>query len=157
MYFKIFGYGHEDKAVLEFIKWWIRKGDGDWEKDLTKNDNIKGFFFGRNVDNTIIVRKEGKLNLIIKKDIIVDNKPRDLEKGEMYLNKNSMSGFFKAVDTAAIWLATMRDYDPKEIDEKKAYELGNRFDAVEVGFFLETVDQQGWELHIRTDVVGIPK
>jgi hypothetical protein len=157
MYFKIFGYGHEHKDVLEFIKWWLRKGDGDWDKDIKKNDNVRGFFFANDIDRTVLVRESGKFNLIIKKDIIVSDKPRELKKGEMYLNKESMNGFFRALEQAEIWLANRQDYDPKEIDEKKAYEQGVRFDTVGVGFILETVDNDGWELHIHADVVGMPK
>lgn len=157
MYLKIFGYGHEYKAILEFIKWWMRKGDEDWDKDIKKNDNIKGFFYPNDIDRTVLVREQGKLNLIIEKDIIISDRPRGLKKGEFYLNKDSMSGFFKAAEQAELWLANRRDFDPSEIDQKKAYEQGMRFDTVGVGFFLETIDHHGWKLQIRADVVGIPK
>lgn len=157
MYFKIFGYGHDYKSVLEFIKWWLHKGDGDWDKDFKKSDNIHGFFFSKDIDRTVLVREEGRLDLIIKKDIIVSDKPRELRKGEMYLNKDSMKGFFTAAEKAETWLSIRRDFDPSEMDEKKTYEQGMKFNTVGVGFFLETIDHHGWELHIRADVVGIPQ
>jgi len=156
MYFKIFGYGHEYKAVLEFIRWWIRKGDGEWEKDIKKEDNLRGFFSACDVDRTILFREDGKYKLIIKKDVIVSHKPRELKKGEMYLNKEQMSGFFRSAEMAETWISIARDYEPGEIDEKKAYELSSRSDNVGVGFLLETVDEHGWEMHIRLDVVRIP-
>ena len=157
MYFKIFGYGHDHKNILEFIKWWLHKGDGEWDKDIKKSDNVHGFFFSKNIDRTVIIREKGEFDLIIEKDIIVSDRPRGLKKGEMYLNKDSMKGYFTAAEKAEIWLTTRRDCDPKEIDEKKAYEQGMRFDNIGVGFFLETIDQSGWILQIRADVVAIPQ
>ncbi|TFG35965.1 MAG: hypothetical protein E4H47_00080 [Parcubacteria group bacterium] len=157
MYIKIFGYAHNYKDISEFIKWWLRKGGGYWDKDIKKTDSVHGFFSSKDIDRTVLVREEGRLDLIIEKDIIVSDRPRELRKGEMYLNKDSMKGFFATAEKAETWLATRRDFDPKEIDEKKAYEQGIRFDTIGVGFLLETVDRDDWQLHIRAGVVGIPQ
>ncbi|MCX6761176.1 MAG: hypothetical protein NTZ84_03705 [Candidatus Nealsonbacteria bacterium] len=137
-------------------KWWLKSGG--WDKDIKINDKIKGGFSVRDIVHTVLVREDGKFDLIIEKGIIFsDRSQRKLKKGEICLNKGLMNGFARAAKKAEIWLESRCDYDPCEIDAKKAYEQGIRFDMVGVGFFIETVDHHGWELRIRADVVGIPK
>lgn len=156
MYFKTFGYGHECEEIMEFIRWWL-KSEG-WDRDIKTNDKIKGGFSIRDVVHTVLVREEGKFDLIIKKGVIFsDERQRKLKKGEILMNKGLVTGFARSVKKAEIWLERRGDYDPCEIDAKKTYEQGTRFDMVGVGFVIETTDARGWELRIRAEVVGIPK
>jgi len=156
MYFKIFGYGHEHKAILEFIRWWMKSER--WDKDIKINDVVDGGFSIRDITHTVLVREDGKFDLIIEKGVLFSDGPqRKLQKGEMYINQGIISGFSRAVKKTEAWLASMEDCDPCEIDKKEAYEQGLRFDMVGVGFILETTDPNDWKIRIRAKVVGIPK
>lgn len=158
MYFKTFGYGHDHEEILEFIKWWIKSEC--WDKDIKIGESWKGCGGPsiRDIAHTVSVQKQGSFDLIIEKNVIMSDEPsRGMKKGEFYLNKGPMNGFIRAAKKIEIWLESRWDYDPCEIDAKKAYEKGLIFDTVGIGFIVETVDQAGWKLRVRADVVGIPK
>lgn len=155
MYFKIFTHGYDRENLLKFIEWWMRS-EG-WDKDIKTGETFKGGISIRDITRTILIKKEGILDLIIEKDFVQSDRPRGLKKGERYLNKGPVGGFIRASKKVETWLASRYDYDPREIDEKKAYEQGLRFGMVGIGFFVETIDVNFWKLKIHADVVGIPK
>jgi hypothetical protein len=157
MYVKIFEYGYDWEELLKFIQWWIKSDNFD--KDTKIGDRVRGGVAIRDVNHTILIVQKGNFELVIEKGAIMsDGPPRELKKGELYLNKWLLgTGFDKSVKQIKNWLEKMGHYNPHLMNPQKADRESKKFDLIGTGFFIETPDFNTWHLRIVADVVGLPK
>lgn len=160
MIFKAFEYEHSKENILEFLKFWI--SSEEFLKDIKK-----GSFVGssrktvRDVKHTIVISKNGLLELSIKKGAIVSDMPRDLTPGEIYLNEND--GFSKVIKEIDKWLEDAKKQDPWSVDYQKALSAKRNFEWIGLGFYLETEIEpekdiiHRWTMKISVGVVPLPK
>jgi len=160
MYIKSFAYGHDEKLISSFLRWWIKSGN--FSKDIKIGDKIDGGNAIRDINHTIRILQKGKFTLIIEKDAIMsDGHRKTLKKDELYLNKNNGlfcgTGFDQSIKKIEKWLDEMSFYDPYKMNSQKAQIESQRFDMIGTGIFLETCDDIHWKMRVTADVVGIPK
>ena len=130
-----FYYGENHEKLLKNIKEWITS-DG-FSKDVD----------GRK--HTLVVKKGDKEITLIKL-FILDEKPRNRTRNEVFLHE--YSGLERSIKTINDWLEKKNKTNPIDIDFEKTLSEEGKGQTVKVCFLIKTYNN-GNELKITADVM----